>query len=103
MKAVLSRLGAGMLALFMLFFGAIYGFGGRDLLREWSAISLALRGCAVLLLLCGIAMVACAVWLLATLGRNARPLWIGGVMTTLCGGVLLAGVLANVIPCTSPT
>lgn len=87
----------------MLLFGAIYGRSGYALLGEWSAISRALAACAVLFVVCGVVMVACGVWLLVKKGDSARPLWIGGAATALCGIVILAGVLSNVIPCAGPS
>jgi hypothetical protein len=87
----------------MLLFGAIYGRGGYALLGEWSSISRALAACAVLFVVCGAVMVACGLWLLLKMGSSARPLWIGGAATALCGIVIVAGVLSNVIPCAGPS
>ena len=87
----------------MLLFGAMYGRSGYALLGEWSAISRALAACAVLLVVCSAVMVASGIWLLVNKGSSARPLWIGGAATTLCGIVILAGVLSNVIPCAGPS
>ena len=87
----------------MLLFGAIYGRGGYALLGEWSSISRALAACAVLFVVCGAVMVACSLWLLVKTSSSARPLWIGGAATALCGIVIVAGVLSNVIPCAGPS
>jgi hypothetical protein len=90
------------LAVLMILFGAIHGRTGYALVGEWPAISGALATCAVVFVVCGVVMVACGVWLLAKMG-SARPLWIGGAATALCGFVILAGVLAKVIPCAGPS
>ena len=87
----------------MLLFGAIYGRTGYALIGEWSAISGALAACAVLFVICGAVMVASGLWLLVKKSGSARPLWIGGAATALCGIVILAGVLSNVIPCAGPS
>ncbi len=87
----------------MLLFGAIYGRSGYALIGEWAAISPALAACAVLFVICGAVMVACGLWLLMKKSGSARPLWIGGAATALCGIVILAGVLSNVIPCAGPS
>ncbi len=102
-KAAFQQAGTLFLALIMLLFGAIYGRTGYALLGEWSAISGALAACAVLFVICGAVMFACGLWLLLKKGGSARPLWIGGAATALCGFVLLAGVLAKVIPCAGPS
>jgi hypothetical protein len=102
-KAAFQNTGTLFLAVLMLLFGAIYGRGGYALIGEWSAISRALAACAVLFVVCGAVMVACGLWLLIRIGRDSRPLWIGGAATALCGIVILAGVLSHVIPCAGPS
>jgi len=102
MKATSQRAGTLALALLMLLFGAMYARTGYSMLGEWAAISRALALCAVLFVTCGAVMAGCGVWLLVRT-ENARPLWIGGTATALCGFVILAGVLSNVIPCAGPS
>jgi hypothetical protein len=102
-KAAVQHAGTLFLAMLMLLFGAIYGRSGYALLGEWSAISRALAACAVLLVVCSAVMVACGILLLVKKSSSAQPLWIGGAATTLCGIVILAGVLSNVIPCAGPS
>jgi hypothetical protein len=101
-KAASQHAGTLFLAVLMLLFGAVYGRTGYALIGEWSAISRALAACAVFFLVCGAVMVVCGVWLLVKTG-SAHPLWIGGAATALCGVVILAGVLAKVIPCAGPS
>jgi hypothetical protein len=102
LRAALQNAGSVFLAALMILFGAIYGRTGYGLIGEWSAISGGLAACAVLFVVCGVVMVACGAWLLAKMG-SARPLWIGGAATASCGFVILAGVLAKVIPCAGPS
>jgi hypothetical protein len=102
-KAAFQQAGTLFLAMLILLFGAMYCRAGYALLGEWSAISRALAACAVLFVVCGAVMVACGLWLLLKMGSSTRPLWLGGAATALCGIVILAGVLAKVIPCAGPS
>jgi hypothetical protein len=87
----------------MLIFGAIHALGAFGGLSEWSSMSRALDACLVLLFVGGIGMFVSGAWLLVRFGRAHRPLMLGGFAAALCGFVVIAGVLAKVIPCAGPT
>jgi len=76
--------------------------GGYQILREWPSESAALIATGVLILLCGALMMGSLVWVLATLGRNRMPLWLGGLSSLLCGAVVLISLLSHVLPCSGP-
>jgi hypothetical protein len=103
MKSRVQRAIALLLAALLLFVGGIYALGGSSELREWAAMSQGLIACMVLLAVCGLTMISAGVWLVATLGRDRRALWMGGGASVLCGVVVLAGVLSKVIPCSGPS
>jgi hypothetical protein len=77
---------------------------GVLVLREWSAVGLALATLGLLWTVSGFAMVVSAVWLilLLPLGRQRLPLSVGGGGSILSGVLIMAGFLMHVIPCTSP-
>lgn len=86
-----------------IFFGFLISRAGYSTLREWRAIGAAYAACGVLWILSGPAMFAGGAWVLASLGRRAAPLWMAGAASVVAGGVLVAGVLTYVIPCSGPT
>ncbi len=103
MESKVQRAIALLVAALLLFFGGSHALGGSSELREWTAMSHSLIACMVLLAVCGLAMISAGVWLVLTLGRDRRALWMGGGASVLCGGVVLAGVLSKVIPCSGPS
>jgi uncharacterized membrane-anchored protein len=103
MKAEVKRAIALLLAFLLLFFGGVYALGASTSLRELAAMSRGLITCMALLVVCGLAMLSAGIWLVVTLGRNLRALWLGGSASALCGVVVLTGVLSKVIPCAGPS
>jgi hypothetical protein len=84
-------------------FGFVVFQAGYDTLHEWRAIGAALAACGVLWVLSGPAMLVGGSWVLASLARRPTPLWLAGTASVVAGGVLVAGVLARVIPCSGPS
>jgi len=87
----------------MLFFGYAVSTGGYRIIREWRSVGAALAGCGVLWMLAGPALFVAGCWVLASVGRNRIPLWMGGTAAVVAGSVLVAGVLAHVVPCSGPS
>jgi len=77
---------------------------GLLVLREWSAVGLALATLGLLWTVSGFAMVVSAVWLIlpVPLGRQRFPLSVGGGGSILSGVLIMAGFLTHVIPCSWP-
>jgi|HubBroStandDraft_4_1064222.scaffolds.fasta_scaffold06964_5 hypothetical protein len=77
---------------------------GLLVLREWSAVGLALATLGLLWTVSGFAMVVSAVWLIlpVPLGRQRFPLSVGGGGSILSGVLIMAGFLTHVIPCSGP-
>jgi hypothetical protein len=77
---------------------------GLLVLREWSAVGLALATLGLLWTVSGFAMVVSAVWLilLLPLGRQRFSLSVGGGGSILSGVLIMAGFLTHVIPCSGP-
>lgn len=96
------RVGAILLTLPLVGFGAFFAFSGSVALREWTAMSAALIACLVLIAASACGMVASGVWLLARRFCQLRALWIGATASAVCGLVLIGGTLAHVIPCSGP-
>lgn len=76
---------------------------GHTTLREWGAISPALRMCGLLWTLAGAVTMVTGLWALGSLGRNRMPLLVGGAAAALAGIVLVVGVLTYVVPCSGPS
>ncbi len=85
-----------------LLFGFPMVLGGYQILREWKSESAALIVTGALILLCGAVMMASLIWVLATLGRNRIPLWLGGLSSLVCGAVVLTSLLRHGLPCSGP-
>lgn len=98
-----KRIGNIVLGVLVLFFGAVYGLGAVTTLDEWSAISRAYAAYMLVMAICALMAVICGLWLLATRGKDARPLRFGAFGMAGCGVVIIAGVLAKEIPCGGPT
>jgi len=96
--AVTVIVAAGMLLL-----GFVGLSAGHNTLREWAAVSPALRMCGLLWTLAGAVTMVTGLWALGSLGRNRVPLLVGGAATALAGMVLVAGALTYVIPCSGPS
>jgi hypothetical protein len=54
-------------------------------------------------LITGAAMLAGGVWMLGPLDRRRLALWIAGAASAATAVILIAGVLAYVIPCSGPS
>jgi hypothetical protein len=87
-------------ALVLILFGVLVSRGGRSVILEWHAIGSALAACGAIWILAGPAMFVAGCWVLGVGGRRQIPLWVGGVASVVAGATLIAGVLAQVIPCT---
>jgi hypothetical protein len=96
--AVALLVAAGMIC-----FGFVVSLAGYHFIREWRYVGAALAGCGVLWILAGPAMFVAGWWVLGSLGRHRIPLWVGGTAAVVAGSVLVAGVLAHVIPCSGPS
>ncbi len=75
---------------------------GYIYLREWAAEGTALVICGAIFLLSGLTMIASALRLLVSLGRERLPLLTGGIASILSAGVLVGASLAHVMPCAGP-
>ena len=87
----------------MILFGFVFSRGGYRIIGEWRSVGAALAGCGVLWILAGLAMFGAGWWVLGSLGRHRMPLGVGGAAAVVAGSVLVAGVLAHVIPCSGPS
>lgn len=87
----------------LIFFGFEVSAGGYRIIGQWRSVTAALAGCGVLWILAGPAMFVAGWWVLASLGRHRIPLWMGGTAAVVAGSLLLAGVLAHVVPCSGPS
>jgi hypothetical protein len=94
---------AVIVAAVLLLLGFVGLSSGHSTLREWAAISPALRICGLLWILTGAVTMVTGLWALGSLGRNRVPLLVGGAATALAGMVLVVGVLTYVIPCSGPS
>lgn len=97
-----SSIGRMSLAL-PLMLGLAPAFGGYQIVREWAAEGALLAVVGAVLLLGGATMLASALWLLVSLGRQRFPLWSGGIASLLSGGVLAGATTSHVLPCSGPT
>jgi hypothetical protein len=96
------RIGAVLLALLMLLFGALMFLFGYFDLSEWRSERAPLVACGVVWVIAGPAVFASALWLFATLGRSLLALRIGGMAILASGTVLVAGAASGVLPCSGP-
>lgn len=96
------RIGAMLLALLMLFFGALMFLFGYFDLSEWSSEQAPLIACGVVWVIAGPVVFASALWLFGTLGRSVLALRIGGMAILASGMVLIAGATSGVLPCSGP-
>lgn len=85
-----------------LLYGVMGTGGGYSTLKEWPAISPALRGFAVLWLITGLAMLIAAVGLSGSLGRHSPSLRVGGISAALFGFLRAGGSLTEIVPCSGP-
>ncbi len=99
----LKQFGTIVLALVILLLGLLFGLSGFSGLSQWSALARPLAVCLLLIEICALTMMVCGVWMLSRLGRDLRPLRLGGIAAASCGIVIIAGVLVHAIPCSSPT
>lgn len=78
--------GIGRLALAPpLMFGLIPAIGGYQFVGQGAAEGTALVVVGAFLILSGATMLASAVWLLVSQGRQQFPLWSGGIASRACG------------------
>jgi hypothetical protein len=103
MEKALTREKVLPAALFMILVGLVIGYGGRSVIREWHSIGPAFAAFGVVWILAGPAMFVAGWWVLGDAERRKIPLWVGGVASVAAGAALIAGVLAQVIPCSAST
>jgi hypothetical protein len=96
-------IGAMCLALIILVFGTPMTTCGYLGLQDWSSQRVVLTACGLMWLIAGPAMIGSALWVLGSLGRNRLPLRIAGAAVALSGTVLVAGGLAGILQCSTPT
>jgi hypothetical protein len=102
MRKFIRAAGIVVLASPMLLFGILIAAEGQRIVGKWSSIGGLYAVCGLLWLAAGPTMLVSGLWVLASLGRNRIPLWIGGTAAVLSGGLLIAGVLTYVVPCSGP-
>jgi len=83
-------------------YGVMGTGAGFSTLQEWTAISSALRGFALLWLITGPAMLLAAVGVLGSLGRHSPSLRLGGISAALLGMLRAGGSLTEIVPCSGP-
>jgi hypothetical protein len=86
-----------------LLFGVAPVLVGYQLVGDWAAEGPALVVVGTVLLLSGATMLASAIWILVSLGRQRFPLWSGGITSLLSGGIAAAATFSDVLPCSGPT
>jgi hypothetical protein len=87
----------------LLLFGIVMSAFGWVALHEWRYEQVSLVACGALWILCGPAIVACALWLLGSLGRSITALRIGGIAIVASGTVLVAAAVSGALPCSGPS
>jgi membrane protease YdiL (CAAX protease family) len=102
MKKAWRMVLAFLTALVTIFFGLLASTVGYSVIREWHSIRLAYAAFGVSWILAGPLMFVAGWWVLGSVGRKPTPLFVGGTASCIAGAVLIAGVLAHVIPCSGP-
>ena len=97
-----SRLRVLPMALVMGYLGIALFMLGYPRLRDWQALQVPYALCVLTWVISGPIVVASALWILATLGRQRVSLWIVGITAAVDGAALVAGVLTHVVPCAGP-
>ena len=104
MKPRLSSVVAALiLAVVLLFFGALATMFGGYYLKEWAGEGLWLRLTGLVVFPAGLAMAASTVWIFGSLGRRSLPLRIGGIAIIMAGSALALSAWTGVAQCATPT
>ena len=102
-RARLLRVVGLLCAALMLLFGYVIGMAGYRVIGKWGQISRPYAGIGVLWMIAGLVMLASALGLLLSAGRDRVPLLAGSVSAVAAGTSLIAGVLTYVVPCAGPS
>ncbi len=88
------------LTFWMIVLGLFAGWSAAtEILKKWQVLVPGARSCDVVILICGVVLIAAGILQLLTGGKRRAPAALGAAASGLFAATLLVGVLSGAIPC----